>query len=203
MAKCETKAGRMQCKLEEGHSEPIGPAELGEDRPRRPTAHAWNGRCDACGADPRLRPVIRVHEEPEGSGKFFHLCGRCQDRGGSLTSGMIVNGHRCACGKPASRWIESVQAFFCPRCGPDREKNGEPMKAEDFAKLKGPLVGLFPIRREGDFFDLYEVKIGGGQILGVSHLRDRAPFWEVLGMINERAEAQVTEAQPRAAEVVQ
>lgn len=207
MGACEATAGRMRCRLDQGHDEPYGPAELGDDRPRRATAHVWNGRCDACGADPKLRPVIRVHDVPPehagGSVKFFHLCGRCQDLGGSITSGMIVNAHRCACGKPATRWVESIQAFLCAGCGPDLEKVGLPLTAEDFAKIAGPLTGLFPIRREGDFFDLYEVRIASGQVARVGLIRARAPFWEVLDIMEERAREHVTEAAQHAEGLVQ
>jgi hypothetical protein len=202
MPKCEAKAGnRLLCKLEQGHDEPFGPLEMGDDRPRRPTPHVWNGRCDVCGGDPKERPAIRVHEEPEGSGRFFHLCGRCQDRGGSTTSGMIVNRHRCACGKPATRWLEAIQAFLCAACGPDREKVGAPLTTAEFAALPGSMTGLFPIRREGDFFDLFEIRIAAGQVTRTAKICDRLPFWEVLDVMEQRAREQVTEAPQRAAEV--
>lgn len=204
MAKCESRIGRMGCRLDLGHDEPYGPAEAGGDRPRRATPHVWAGRCDVCGADPALRPVIRVHEQPEGSGKFFHLCGRCKDQGGSLTSGMVVNGHSCACRKPATRWIESIQAFLCAACGPDLERTGVILTAEDFAKIAGPLTGLFPVRCDGDFYDLFEVRIAAGQITRAGLIRARVPFWDVLDIMEERARAQVTEAPFRAtAEIVQ
>lgn len=196
MARCEAKAGRLGCKLEQGHDEPFGPPEVipkgGKDkRPRRATPHTWAGKCDSC----REGPVIRLHEDKDKDGKvtFLHLCGRCEDRGGSVTSGMIVNRHPCACGEPATRWIESIQTFLCDSCGPDKEKLGAQLKPEDFAKMKGPLVGLFPIRAEGDFFNLFEVKIAEGKVIGMSLLLDRCPYWEVLDVMRQRHEERVTE----------
>lgn len=196
MAKCEAKAGRLGCKLEAKHDEPFGPAELGNKRPRRLTPHQWAGKCDACQGG----PVLRFHEDKAADGKvtFLHLCGRCQDRGGSVTSGMIVNGQECACGEPATRWLESIQAFLCAKCGPDKERVGEAMTPADFAKLVGPMSGLFPVHLEGDFWSLFEVRISAGQVTRAALLRDRAPYWEVLDAIEERARAQVTEAPQRA-----